>query len=104
MSQTKKMTRVIWKQYVFRRDRNRCVVPDCRERAADAHHILSRKLFKDGGYHLDNGVSLCGRHHTDAETLVISAQDLRKWAGITEAYLPPQLDPNKEWNCWGYEC
>ena len=37
----------------------------CKKPAVDAHHLLERRLWPDGGYHLDNGVSLCAEHHLD---------------------------------------
>ena len=31
----------------------------------DAHHIMDRRLWKDGGYYLSNGAALCSKHHLD---------------------------------------
>ena len=33
---------------VFKRDANLCVI--CHAAASDAHHIMERRLFDDGGY------------------------------------------------------
>jgi 5-methylcytosine-specific restriction endonuclease McrA len=33
----------------------------------DAHHITNRNLFKNGGYVLSNGISLCDECHIKAE-------------------------------------
>ncbi len=51
------MTRDDFRNAVFARDNHRCVI--CGEPAKDAHHILERRLFPDGGYYLNNGASLC---------------------------------------------
>jgi len=45
-----------FREAVLSRDRHMCVV--CGQPARDAHHIMERRLFPDGGYHLDNGASL----------------------------------------------
>lgn len=64
------LNRDTFRNAVFERDNYKCVV--CGETAVDAHHIIERKLFDDGGYYIDNGVSLCGKHHLEAEMTVIS--------------------------------
>ena len=66
----KSSPRDAFREGVFARDRHRCVV--CRAPAVDAHHLIERRLFPDGGYVLDNGVSLCGAHHREAEATTIS--------------------------------
>ena len=45
----------------------KCCVPGCTCDAVDAHHIMDRKLWSDGGYYLQNGAALCARHHLQAE-------------------------------------
>src|SRR5271163_4187653 len=52
----KLLTREEFKQKVFQRDNNLCIV--CQAPAVDAHHLIERKLFADSGYYLDNGVSV----------------------------------------------
>ena len=42
------LTRDEFREGVFARDHNNCVI--CGEPAADAHHIVERRLFSDGGY------------------------------------------------------
>lgn len=59
---------------VFARDGHRCVI--CGEPAQDAHHIVERRLFSDGGYYLDNGASLCGKHHIMAEETTLGCDDI----------------------------
>lgn len=88
-----------FREGVFARDRGRCVV--CRGPAQDAHHILERRLFPDGGYVLDNGVSVCGPHHLEAEATTLSCEALRAAAGIGRVVLPPHLHPDRRYDKWG---
>jgi predicted restriction endonuclease len=78
------------------RDSHRCV--RCGLPAADAHHIVERKLWPDGGYYLHNAASLCAVHHLEAETTVIGAEELRSVIGIQDVLLPPCLDPAYKWD------
>lgn len=80
------LTRTEFKSLVFKRDQSRCVV--CGAEGKDAHHLIPRKRFTDGGYYLDNGVTLCYDCHYDAETGKITAPELRKLAGIKFLRLP----------------
>jgi len=85
---------------VFERDISLCVM--CGEEAVDAHHIMDRKLFKDGGYYLDNGASLCSKHHIDAENGTITPAELREIIGIKTAVLPNgTYDPRVDYDKWG---
>lgn len=83
------LTRDQFREGVFKRDKHRCVV--CHNPAVDAHHIIERKIWDDGGYYLDNGVSLCERCHMKAEQTIISCDELRNCAGITTNHLPAVL-------------
>lgn len=80
----KLLTRQEFKEEVFKRDGYKCVVPGCEQEAVDAHHIMERKLFSDGGYYLNNGASLCSEHHLDAETGNISAKEILDYINIRE--------------------
>jgi hypothetical protein len=50
--------------------------------AIDAHHIIERRLFKatheKGGYFLNNGASLCEKHHMEVEQTILSCQEIRQ--------------------------
>ena len=83
-----------------RRD-GRCCVPECDRPAVDAHHILERRLWPDHGYYEANGAQLCAEHHLKAETTEIPVESLRAWCGITDAPLPPHLDPEDRYDKWG---
>jgi hypothetical protein len=93
------MTRDEFRQSVFERDNHKCVI--CGKDAQDAHHIIERRLWDDGGYHLDNGVSLCGYHHIAAEQTHLSCEDLRMAAGIENVIIPSHLYDEYEYDKWG---
>ena len=61
------LTRDEFKRQVFAKTMGKCCVPRCDCDAVDAHHIMDRKLWADGGYYLSNGAALCSKHHLDAE-------------------------------------
>lgn len=79
----------------------RCCVTGCVVPAADAHHIIERRLWNDGGYYVENGAGLCEPHHFEAETTDLSADDLRALCGIDETALPPHLPPDQQYDKWG---
>jgi len=61
MSKSKKKIREQFRNAVFERDNYTCQVCGFVFEAheLDAHHIVNRNHFKDGGYILENGVTLC---------------------------------------------
>lgn len=83
------LTRREFQEAVMQRDHDKCVV--CNAPAVDAHHIIERRLWPDGGYYLDNGVALCETHHMQAEQTLIMPDSLRIYAGITKDLLPDTL-------------
>ena len=66
------LSREEFKKQVFAKTNGKCCVLDCLCDAVDAHHIMDRKLWKDGGYYLSNGAALCEKHHLDAEHGIIT--------------------------------
>lgn len=93
------LSRNEFREGVFARDNHKCVI--CGEPAADAHHILERRLFDDGGYYLDNGASLCPQHHIEAEKTTLSAQAIREAIGISRVVLPSHLYEDQVYDKWG---
>jgi len=93
------LTRDEFREGVFSRDNNTCVI--CGNEAQDAHHIIERRLFNDGGYYLDNGSSLCGECHLKAESTEISCKEIREACGIENAVLPEHLYHDNEYDKWG---
>ena len=97
------LTREEFRRLVFERDGNKCVL--CGKDAVDVHHIMERRLWSDGGYYLDNGASLCGVHHLECESTVISTSDLREACGIKKVVLPDHLYADHVYDKWGnIEC
>ncbi|MGB0977592.1 MAG: RNA ligase family protein [Prolixibacteraceae bacterium] len=88
-----------FREGVFARDNHKCVI--CGKPAQDAHHILERRLFDNGGYYLNNGASLCSKHHIEAETTELDAQVIRDAAGITTIVLPEHLYTEFKYDKWG---
>ena len=69
--------------------------------AKDAHHIIERRLFPDGGYYLNNGASVCEKHHLECEATTISVEQVREVCGITKIIIPPHLYPDQPYDKWG---
>jgi hypothetical protein len=99
MSKDLLLSRDAFREGVFARDRHKCVF--CDKPAADAHHVMERRLWPDGGYYLSNGASVCEEHHLKCETTEISVEDVRYAAGITRIIVPPHLYPDQPYDKWG---
>ncbi len=91
--------RDLFRDSVFYRDKRKCV--NCGMPGVDAHHIIERRLFPDGGYNVDNGACLCSNCHLAAEATLIGCDRLREAAGITTVVLPPHFFPDQEYDKWG---
>lgn len=94
-----------FREAVFVRDKHTCVIPGCGRPAEDAHHIIERALWSDGGYYVENGASLCDLngtgHHMDAEHGIITPDELRDLCGIKEVALPEDWDDSLTYDKWG---
>jgi hypothetical protein len=97
----KLLTRDEFRTATLKRVGGRCCVSGCDQEAVDAHHIVERRLFPDGGYYADNGAPLCSGHHLEAERTTISPDDLRQWLGIKHSVLPPQFEDEERIDKWG---
>lgn len=97
----KLLSREEFKNQVFKRDNYTCIF--CNKPSIDAHHILDRKLWKDGGYYLSNGASVCEEHHQKCEDTSISVEEVREKCKIKEFILPRGFDKNKKYDKWGNE-
>lgn len=95
----KLLTRDQFREGVFARDGHKCVF--CDKPAKDAHHILERRLWPDGGYYLDNGASVCEEHHLACERTAISVEDVRYASAITKVIVPPHLYDDHIYDKWG---
>lgn len=92
------LTRDQFREQVLARDKGLCVV--CGSLAQDAHHILERRLWPDGGYYLDNGASVCGVCHIECEKTTISVEQVREAAGVVKI-VPPDLYDDEVYDKWG---
>lgn len=64
----KKHIRAKFREAVFNRDRYTCVMCNISPKSRlDAHHITDRSLMPNGGYVVENGISLCEGCHMRAE-------------------------------------
>jgi hypothetical protein len=96
---SKLLTRDDFREGVFKRDNHKCVF--CGEPAKDAHHILERRLWPDGGYYLDNGASVCEKHHLECEMTLITVEQVREAVGILKPIIPDQLYDDHIYDKWG---
>lgn len=97
----KLLTRTAFREGVFERDGRRCVI--CQKQAKDVHHIMERRLFHDGGYYLNNGASLCGDCHINAEMTTLSVEEIREACGISagKKVIPEHLYGDQRYDKWG---
>lgn len=102
----KLLTRDEFREAVFSRDGHRCVfcgvtADNTPEGKLDAHHIIERRLWGNGGYYLDNGATVCEAHRLECERTTISVEDVRRAAGITKVVVPDQFYPEQPIDKWG---
>lgn len=96
------LTRDKFREEVFKRDNHKCIICGFSDKKfLDAHHILERRLFSDGGYYLDNGATLCPTHHMEAEETILSTQEIRERLNITKPVLPNGFYNDVEYDKWG---
>lgn len=97
--EAKLLTRDEFREGVFKRDGHKCVF--CGQPAVDAHHILERRLWGNGGYFLENGASVCEAHHLACERTDISVEQVREKCGITKVVIPDHLYEDQQYDKWG---
>ncbi len=79
-----KQLRIDFREAVFKRDDHKCVC--CMQPAVDAHHITDRHDMPNGGYTIENGISLCSSCHLKAENFHDSHGE-----SFVEGYRPNDL-------------
>jgi hypothetical protein len=99
LNDEKLLSRQDFKKLTFLRDNNKCVF--CDEPAVDAHHILDRKLWTDGGYYLSNAASVCADHHWDCEKTNLTVEEVRTACLIDKFSLPGSLSYDLIYDKWG---
>jgi hypothetical protein len=101
------LTRNEFRTQVFARDGHRCVICGIDNKGyvrLDAHHIIERRLWLDGGYYLDNGATLCDNYnecHRKAEITTISVEAIRIAAKIDNIVLPEDMYADHVYDKWG---
>lgn len=102
------LSRDTFRESVLARDGHKCVICGKHESEGvllDAHHIIERRLWDDGGYYLDNGATLCNQGengcHYRAETTEITVEDVRAAAGIENVVLPEDMYHDHVYDKWG---
>jgi hypothetical protein len=93
------LTRDEFRRAVFQRDGSTCVF--CNAPAKDAHHIIERRLWSDGGYYIENGASVCEEHHIACERTDITPGEVRRRCNITTIVLPDHLYADQKYDKWG---
>lgn len=93
------MDRQSVREKVFERDNYKCVC--CGLPAVDAHHLLERRLWTDGGYDVDNLISVCAACHLKFEETAYSVEYGRHMAGITRVLVPDHLYEDQVYDKWG---
>lgn len=93
------LSREKFRESVFERDSGKCVF--CNSDGVDAHHIMERRLFPDGGYYIENGITVCEICHLRCESTEISVEEARAAAAIKIVVLPPHLYRDQRYDKWG---
>lgn len=112
----KLLSRDEFRNAVFERDGHKCVICGKGPKDGiliDAHHIIERRLWSDGGYYIENGATLCDRYadmgsigslmgcHMAAETTFITVETIREKAGISKAIIPEDMYDDLVYDKWG---
>jgi len=102
------LTRDEFRNKVFERDNHRCVICGATESDTvklDAHHIIERRLWLDGGYYVDNGATLCDKGedgcHMKTEITTLSVDDIRIAANIQKPIIPEDMYADHVYDKWG---
>lgn len=96
----KLLTRDDFRESTFKRDNYKCVVCG-KSGEIFAHHILERRLWKDGGYYINNGSTVCNDCHLKCESTEISVEEIRAYSGITKKVIPEHFYNDQEYDKWG---
>jgi hypothetical protein len=98
------LSREKFREAVFARDGYKCVICGKSDKI-DAHHIIERRLWADGGYYENNGATLCddGKNgcHYKAETTFLSVEDIRIAAKIDKPIIPEDMYSDHIYDKWG---
>lgn len=96
----KLLARDEFRNAVLKRDNYKCIFCDETD-GLDAHHILERRLWPDGGYYINNGATVCQKHHLECEMTIISVEDILQRLSIKDRITPPHLYQDTKYDKWG---
>ena len=96
------LTREEFKEVCLERDGHKCVLCPAID-GLSVHHIIERKLWNDGGYYEDNGVTVCPKCHIEVEAGFVRPHMLWISIGvrIKNGPLPDGFDDNVLCDKWG---
>ena len=95
------LTREMFNETCIKRDNNQCRLCGVTEKLS-VHHIIERKLWSDGGYYKNNGITVCPECHLLTEAGFILPSKLWFKMGINKLY-PEGLNYDNEYDKWGNE-
>lgn len=91
---------------VQKRDRGQCVI--CGDITHEVSFVVDPLVFEDGedtssrlSQVMSNGVLLCEGHAYEAKTTLLSVQDIRKAAGMSDWSLPDTFEHDQEYDRYG---
>ena len=104
------LSRADFRVAVLTRDEFRCVfckrfAEDTADGKLDAHHLIERRLWtakeEFGGYFVQNGVTVCEMCHLKCEQTLISVEECREAARITNSLIPSYFYDDCPTDKWG---
>jgi len=95
----KLLTRDEFRNGCLDRDGHKCVNCGNKDNLS-VHHIMERRLFENGGYYFNNGITLCEPHHIEAEQTLIDPSKFYELLGVKRV-LPDNLYEEFEYTKWG---
>lgn len=105
---SKLLSREEFRTSCFERDGYKCVIcGDGKHNGVklDAHHIIERRLWDDGGYYLDNAATLCDKNengcHFKAEQTKITIEEILDKIGVKKPLLPENFYDDLRYDKWG---
>lgn len=84
---------------VLSRDHHACVC--CRSTDVVVAHLLNQQLWSDGGFYVENGVTVCREHELELKRTNLSLETLREAARIPYALTPDHLSAEASYDHWG---
>lgn len=94
------LTRDSFRESCLERDGYKCLECNISSNLS-VHHVIERRLWDDGGYYIENGITLCDECHMKAEATILSCEHLRALAKIKIIILPDDFYSDQIYTKWG---